>query len=252
MAIHLLNCFSCNSRFPPSIKTGTLCLIIETNEGPTLVDTGLGLRDYSSPTWFTNLFRVITVLPFDPQEAAVHQVCHFGYKPEEIRHIILTHMHFDHCGGLPDFPHSHIHVHKREYDAFTNKSIRHWSKAAYIPRNIAHQPEISLYQKTNAKWYDFDAIRLPFFPEIYLIPLYGHSYGHCGLSIKTEKGWHFHVADAGVDIENNIAPDWLIRLFLGSHWPRLRAFALSHPEVTLTASHMYKKFFDDHRTTPRI
>ncbi len=243
MTIHLLNCFTCNARFPSTMKTGTLCLIVETNKGPVLVDTGLGTRDYSHPTWFTNFFRIITVMPFDPQEAAVHQVSRFGYKPEDIRHIILTHMHFDHCGGLPDFPHAHIHVHKREYDAFTSKT-RHWSKAAYIPRNLAHQPQASLYETIDSKWYDFDAIRLPFEPEMYLIPLFGHSPGMCGLAVKTSSGWHFHAADAGVDIKNNVAPDWLIRLMLGPHWPRLRTFALSHPEVTLTASHMYIKFFD--------
>jgi len=225
-------------------------MILETNKGPVLVDTGLGTQDYSNPTWFTQLFRIITKMPFNPHEAAVHQVQRFGYKPEEFRHIILTHMHFDHCGGLPDFPHARIHVHKKEYDAFMGTGVRHWSRAAYIPRNLAHTPQVSLYETIDSKWYDFDAIRLPFEPECYFIPLFGHSPGMCGLAIKTENGWHFHVADAGVDIENNIAPDWLIRLALGPHWSRLRSFALSHPEVTLTASHMYKKFFDSQRTMP--
>lgn len=245
MTIHLLNCFTCNSRFPPKMETGTLCLLIETDQGLVLADTGPGLQDYSNPTWFTNFFRVITMMPFVNREAAFHQIQRLGCKPEDIRDIVLTHMHFDHCGGLPDFPHARVHIHKREYDAFTNKQIRHWSKAAYISRNLAHKPEILLHE-VNSKWYDFDSIRLPFTPEMYLIPLYGHSYGHCGLAIKTEIGWHFHVADAGVDIENNIPPDWVIRLFLGPHWSRLRTFAKSHPEVTLTASHMYRKFFEDH------
>jgi len=46
-----------------------------------------------------------------------------------------------------------------------------------------------------------------------------------------------------VDINRNIAPDWLIGAALGPHWPRIREFALSHTEVTLTASHMYQDFF---------
>jgi hypothetical protein len=48
-----------------------------------------------------------------------------------------------------------------------------------------------------------------------------------------------------VDIERNIAPDWLIGLALGPHWPSLRAFAQSHPDVKLTASHMYLDFFSN-------
>jgi hypothetical protein len=95
-------------------------------------------------------------------------------------------------------------------------------------------------------WQGFDAISLPDFePQIRLIPLFGHSQGHCGVVIQTGEGWHFHCADAGVDIERNIAPDWLIALALGPHWPRLRAFAQFHPDVKLTASHMYLDFFSN-------
>ena len=227
------------------MKTGTLCLLVDTNAGTVLVDTGLGLLDYSAPTWFTQFFRLITEMPFRVEEAAFHQVQMVGYPPEEIRHIILTHMHLDHCGGLPDFPHARVHVHRQEYEAFTSHGFD-WRKAAYIPRNLAHQPEVTLYDRVDSKWYDFDAIRLPFQPEMYFIPLFGHSRGLCGVAIQTASGWLFYVADAGVDIENNLAPDWLIRLVLGPHWPRLRAFAKSHPEVTLTASHMSPAFFAAH------
>jgi glyoxylase-like metal-dependent hydrolase (beta-lactamase superfamily II) len=94
MTIHLFNCFTCNARVG-NLKTGMVCLLIETNEGLVLVDTGLGLDDYAHPTWFTQFFRVITKMPFDPNEAAINQVKQLGYKPEDIKHIILTHMHFD-------------------------------------------------------------------------------------------------------------------------------------------------------------
>jgi glyoxylase-like metal-dependent hydrolase (beta-lactamase superfamily II) len=225
------------------MKTGMLCLLIEADQGPVLVDTGLGLGDYSHPTWFTQLFRIITVMPFDPNEAAFHQVQRLGYKPQDIKHIILTHMHFDHCGGLPDFPQAKVHVHKREYGAFTDGKILHWDEYAYIPRNIEHHPEIVLYDTVDSKWYDFDAIRLPFEPEMYFIPLFGHSRGHCGVAIRTMKGWFFHAADAGA-VDNDQAPAWLIKWALGPYDPLLRAFMKSHPEVIVANSHMFPEFFE--------
>jgi glyoxylase-like metal-dependent hydrolase (beta-lactamase superfamily II) len=241
MTIHLLNCFTCNSRLG-TMKTGLLCLLVETDQGLVLVDTGLGLDDYAHPTWFTQLFRVITQMPFDPQQAAVNQIRRLGFRPEDARHIILTHMHFDHCGGLPDFPGANVHVHRREYEAFVN-GPRTPFELAYVRRHIEKVRDWAFYASGDEKWFGFDAIRLPFTPQMWLVPLFGHSRGHCGLAIQTPDGWHFHVGDAGVDVVRNRAPDWLIRAVLGPHWPRLRDFARAHPEIRLTASHMILSFF---------
>ena len=243
MTIQILNCFTCNARFPRGWETGTVCLLVETNQGLTLVDTGLGLKDYTHPTWFTQFFRIITVMPFDPQEAAVNQIQRLGYQPEDLKHIILTHMHFDHCGGLPDFPHAKVHVHKKEFDDFINR--KGFLSAAYIKRNIAHQPDFVLYEDTNEKWFDFDAIWLSGFePEMYFIPLPYHTPGLCGVAIKTDTGWYFHCADAAADFRRTDIPEWAIRLALGPHMPRLRKFRTDHPEIQMTASHMFMDFFE--------
>jgi glyoxylase-like metal-dependent hydrolase (beta-lactamase superfamily II) len=66
----------------------------------------------------TRMFRIITSMPFDVNEAAVNRIRALGFDPADVKHIVLTHMHFDHVSGLPDFPHAKVHVHKREYDAF--------------------------------------------------------------------------------------------------------------------------------------
>jgi glyoxylase-like metal-dependent hydrolase (beta-lactamase superfamily II) len=244
MTIHLLNCFTCNARWPSSLKTGMVCLLLETNQGLVLIDTGLGLDDYTNPTWMTRLFRVITIMPFDSNEAAINQIKQLGYKPEDVKHIILTHMHFDHCSGLADFPHAKVHVHRREYEAFTEGKIRRFTEFAYIPRYIAHKPEFVLYDMIDSKWYEFDAIRLPFEPEMYFIPLFGHSRGLCGVAIKTSAGWVFHAADAGA-VYNNETPAWLIKLVLGPHDPLLREFMKTHPEVQVMNSHMPPEFFEN-------
>jgi len=52
---------------------------------------------------------------------------------------------------------------------------------------------------------------------MWLAPLRGHSQGHCGMVVKASKGWLLHVSDAGVDLERNPAPDWLIAAALGPH-----------------------------------
>lgn len=219
-----------------------VCLLIETDQGLVLVDTGLGLDDYANPTAMTRIFRVIMDMPFDSAEAAINQVQRLGYSYEDVKHIILTHMHFDHCSGLADFPHAAVHVHRREYDAFTDNRILHWNEFAYDTRYIAHSPDFVLYDQVDSKWFDFDAIRLPFEPKMYLIPLHGHSLGHCGVAIDTESDWFFHAGDAGA-IYNDQTPAWLIWLVLGPYDQRLRKFLREHPEVEIVNSHMYPEYF---------
>jgi glyoxylase-like metal-dependent hydrolase (beta-lactamase superfamily II) len=42
-----------------------------------------------------------------------------GYQPQDVRHIVLTHLDLDHVGGLRDFPHAEVHVYAEELDNAT-------------------------------------------------------------------------------------------------------------------------------------
>jgi len=243
MIIHYLNCFTCNARVPRHMRSGALCLLIESNDGLVLVDTGLGTRDYVDAPGILKIFKVVTIVPLDPEEAAIRQVVKLGYRPEDVRHIVLSHMHFDHAGGLPDFPWAKVHVHQREYEVFSSGRIRHWLDFGYNRRILDQRPDIVRYVETGERWYDFDAIRLPFEPEMYLLPLFGHTAGHCGVAVKDGPGWLMYVADAASFTEE--VPDWMVKFVLGPHQPRLRAFDQAHPEVRMTTGHMELEFFDN-------
>jgi glyoxylase-like metal-dependent hydrolase (beta-lactamase superfamily II) len=219
-----------------------LCLLVESNDGLVLVDTGLGTRDYVDPSGILQVFKLVTIVPLIPEEAALCQVSKLGYSPEEVRHIVLTHMHFDHAGGLPDFPWAKVHVHRDEVEAIRSGKPRRWTDLAYDQRILDHDPDFVIYEWTGDKWYDFDAIRLPFEPEMWLLPLFGHTRGHCGVAIEDGDRWLFHTGDAASFAAD--APEWTVKLVLGPHQSRLRAFEKAHPEVCMTMGHMRLDFFD--------
>ena len=232
-----------NAHIPSHWRSGTLCLLIETASGPILVDTGLGEEDYLRQANIHRLFQIVTIVPMDPEEAAVRQIERLGLKRRDIRHIVLTHMHFDHCGGLPDFPEAQVHLHRMEYEAFSGRP-RRWTDLAYVRRHLQHGPAIKLYDDQGQRWFGFPAIRLPFLPEMWLVPLFGHSRGHCGVAVQTDSGWLFHVGDAApMDLDESI-PAPLVRAVLGPHAPGLRKFAQAHPEIEITTGHMWLDFFE--------
>ena len=54
---------------------------------------------------------------FDPRLTAMRQIERLGFSPREVRHIVMTHLDFDHTGGIEDFPWAAVHVSARELDA---------------------------------------------------------------------------------------------------------------------------------------
>jgi glyoxylase-like metal-dependent hydrolase (beta-lactamase superfamily II) len=93
------------------------CLLIETDDGLVLVDTGLGTMDITTSKTLRREFKLLARPKLDLQETAVRHVSRLGFKTEDVRHIVLTHLDVDHAGGLPDFPKAQVHILGKEYEA---------------------------------------------------------------------------------------------------------------------------------------
>jgi glyoxylase-like metal-dependent hydrolase (beta-lactamase superfamily II) len=240
MAIHFLNCGTMKPYFPP-VENGVTCFLIETNQGPVLVDTGFGTRDYLSPARSMNFFLKLMRASRNVDEVALNQVQRLGFRSEDVKHIVQTHLHLDHAGGLPDFPHAKVHVLKAEYEHVM--SHRGWE---YHPEHWAHGPDWILHEFNGKHWYDFEAVQLiDFEPEIWLVPLTGHTPGHMAVAVKQGDGWVLHAGDAvPFDMKVDDVPEWISKRFLGPHVPRIREFMSSHPEVQIVGSHMRLEFYE--------
>src|SRR5687768_3629561 len=128
MKVHHLNCISTcrlggrlmDGRTRALLGRGELachCLLVETASHLVLVDTGLGTRDVANPRGRLSAFFLMLLDPDLREEmTAVRQVQKLGYDPRDVRHIVLTHLDFDHAGGLDDFPHASVHMLAAERD----------------------------------------------------------------------------------------------------------------------------------------
>ena len=174
------------------------CLLVETSQGLVLIDTGFGLRDIESPySRLSPFFIHFNGIQFDRKYTAIAQIEQLGFSPREVRHIVLTHLDFDHAGGLEDFPEATVHVMQTEIEAAQD---RHGfiARRRYRPDQWDEVKQWKFYSPGGEPWFGFDAVRdldgLP--PEILLIPLAGHTRGHAGIAIQTPEGWLLNAGDA--------------------------------------------------------
>jgi N-acyl homoserine lactone hydrolase len=87
-------------------------VLVRHPRGDLLIDTGLGRRVEAQFAQLPFLFRAMS--PYQRKEAAVDQLRAVGYDPRQLRAILLTHAHWDHVSGIPDFPGTPVWVTARE------------------------------------------------------------------------------------------------------------------------------------------
>jgi glyoxylase-like metal-dependent hydrolase (beta-lactamase superfamily II) len=172
------------------------CLLAETEAGLVLVDTGFGLDDVNSPVpRLSRAFYHADRVHLEADETAVSRLRRMGLNPQDVRHIVMTHLDFDHAGGLTDFPWARVHVHAKEAAAARHRQGP-VARGRYRPAQLSHS--MTEYHTPGEPWLGLPTLRglegLP--PSIFLVPLPGHTDGHCGVALDTGEGSVLHAGDA--------------------------------------------------------
>jgi glyoxylase-like metal-dependent hydrolase (beta-lactamase superfamily II) len=149
--------------------------LIRHPQADVLVDGGnpLAVAQDARAHW-GELADVFTVR-MSEQEHCVPQLAGLGVSPDTITHIVQTHLHIDHTGGLGHFPHAEVVVHRRELEA---------ARAAESPLASGYVP--ADYERPLA-WRPCDG-ELDLFGDgtIRLIETPGHSAGHLSLLLRLQ------------------------------------------------------------------
>jgi glyoxylase-like metal-dependent hydrolase (beta-lactamase superfamily II) len=209
MRIHHLNCGTdcpfggrLMDGASPGVRARLVChcLLIETPaSGLVLVDTGYGLSDVRQPhPRISRVMKTTMNIRLREEETALRQIEALGFSARDVRHIVLTHLDFDHAGGLSDFPDARVHLTRSELDSARAQRGGLLSRKRYRPSQFSDVRDWRPYDCQGGGWLGFDAVRdldgLP--PEILMIPLRGHTWGHAGVAIQEGRGWLLHAGDA--------------------------------------------------------
>ncbi|MCA9690019.1 MAG: MBL fold metallo-hydrolase [Myxococcales bacterium] len=215
--VHHLNCGTmCPLAAPLLGQGGALrdrgrlvchCLLLETARGLVLVETGFGARDVATPAQLEAGFRAVAGPRLDRRETAIEQVRARGFQPEDVRHVVVTHLDVDHAGGIADFPWATIHVHAREQQAAVARR-RRVDRRRYVPAHFAHGPRWQTYDEAGDQLFGLQAVRplVGLDETIALVPLFGHSRGHSGVAANVGGRWLLHAGDAFFHPDELLAP----------------------------------------------
>lgn len=168
------------------------CLLVEGDSQLVLVDTGYGLRDVHDPeSRLSKVFLSLLRPELREQLTAVRQIRALGFDPRDVRHIVLTHLDFDHAGGLDDFPGATVHMLAAERDsALAQRTIL--DRMRYRPQQWSTETNWLVYPTFGGgePFYGFECVRelqgVP--PEIVMVPLVGHTLGHAGVAVRRDDG----------------------------------------------------------------
>jgi glyoxylase-like metal-dependent hydrolase (beta-lactamase superfamily II) len=76
-----------------------------------------------------------------------------------------------------------------------------WKSRRYAPVQWAHGPRWQLYLPGGGEWFGFGGVRAVegLRSDVFMVPLPGHSMGHCGIAVKTGDTYLLHAGDAFFD-----------------------------------------------------
>ena len=175
------------------------CILVETSTKLILIDTGFGMNDVRCPRPRNSAFLMALVSPeFREGMTAIRQIEMLGLDPADVSDIVLTHLDFDHAGGIDDFPRATVHLLREERRAAIAQRTWMDRQRYRLQQWGGHNTWQEYDHSSGEPWFGFDCVRalagLP--PELLLVPLRGHTFGHAGVAVDTPDGWILNAGDA--------------------------------------------------------
>ncbi len=172
--------------------------LISHPEGNILFDTGLSPhckdKDYF-PSWMPT-FRLTSRFDINESQGIDVQLREKGIEPKDLKAVIVSHLHYDHSGGLPDLADAPIFLLEGDYEAFKEPLHATFEGATphQWPKNFdpsflkaAAGAGIGPFEQTYPVTTD---------GKVVAVQTPGHVPGHCSLIVFAKDATYFLTGDA--------------------------------------------------------
>lgn len=212
----------------PRVSVPIPFYVLEHPDGVALFDCGLPAAMLDREERFLKALQSQDLdVSLTQDETVTAHLERLDIDPGRVRYAVLSHLHFDHAGGLRELPNATIVVQRREWEA-------------------GFEPELSNRYGLRKRYFDLGHAVEPVDGEhdlfgdgsVVCVPSYGHTPGHQSLRVRSSQGDHLLTADAcyhcGV-VESRAFPEMSDRAAMNRSLDAL--LALRGPETVMVFGH---------------
>lgn len=205
--------------------------IVEHPEGLIAIDTGLSARARAPRP---RLQRRFVPCPIEVEEIGP-RMRGLALAPEEVSRVVLTHLDWDHAGGLAHFQRADVLVHREEW-RFAQTL---WGRQRYEPRLWPQRFRPALYDLDPEPYGPFPASKaITADGAVRVVPMPGHSIGQVGVVVQTGEVSVVLCAD------HVLRQDWFAEDYEAGRLVGLGAF---YPKLAAETSRRLHRFISDVR-----
>jgi N-acyl homoserine lactone hydrolase len=222
--------------------------VIEHADGLVLFDTGMDRAVMTNPDYFPDkvtafFMRHIFRFHQGPADTLSEQLALAGYRAEDVRLAVMSHLHFDHVGGIRSIPQAELLVSK---DAWDHMLGPHPEREGVLRRDIdipgAHWRQIDFARVEDPALSPFDqAFDVMGDGSLVILPTPGHLPGSVSMLVRRSGAPPIlligDLAYSVAALERGQIPGTGDKAQLRASYDKVLALTAQHPDMVVVSSH---------------
>lgn len=223
--------------------------VVEHRDGLVLFDSGLDPAITSDPIYISSpvgrfFLHKVFRLHIGPDDTPTKKLHELGYAASDVRTIVFSHLHFDHIGGIKEFPQADLVVSRDEWQQLSAPHPeRDWILREYIDLPGANWQQIDFARSDDPLFAPFGgSYDLMGDGSLILLPTPGHTPGSMSMLVRSGRYPPFLlVGDLTYEVEllmrDQIPGVYSDKEQLKASFANVRGLKEQIPDLVILASH---------------
>lgn len=152
-------------------------VLVHPDHGPIVIDAPFGHEGPNNVGAMLGVTVRLLGQQFKREWGIIARIREVGFRAAEVNHVLMTHLHYDHTGGMKELAHATFHVNEAEW-AYANDGGG--LATGYVRNDYKALTQIETFDETGKDIFGDGSVVARATP--------GHSIGHTGFRIRMTDG----------------------------------------------------------------